>query len=145
MKKSGASCPGPQLVPMERPHKPYDVFFFFFLYMPPPGFSLRWAICMDGSLLDDVFFFFFFFLYMPPPGFSFRAICMDFVVVVDLNSGVSVTAVEPAAWADSDKVTTPAAPRSALRMNDFTIEPHWLKVLRQITYSPEDELKMNEE
>jgi hypothetical protein len=47
---------------------------------------------------------------------------MDFVVVVNLNSGVSVTAVEPAAWANSDKATRPAAPRSALRRSDFMIE-----------------------
>ena len=42
-------------------------------------------------------------------------------VVVDLNNGVSVTAVAPAAWADSDKATRPVAPRSALRKNDFII------------------------
>src|SRR5436190_11889532 len=99
-------------------------FFFDFLYMPPPGFSFR-AICMDGVVVVDVSFlcfFFFDFLYMPPPGFSFRAIFMDCVVDVDLNSGMSVTAVEPAAWADSDKATRPAAPRSVARTNDFMFE-----------------------
>jgi hypothetical protein len=45
---------------------------------------------------------------------------MGFTVsVFDLNSGVSVTAVEPVALAGSDKATRPAAPRSALRVNDF--------------------------
>ena len=63
-------------------------------------------------------FFFFFFFKPAPPGFSLRwASCMSFVAVVDLNSGVSVTDVEPAAWADSDKATRPAAARSAVRMN----------------------------
>src|SRR3954452_11829069 len=99
-------------------------FFFDFLYMPPPGFSFR-AICMDCVVVvEDSFFAFFFFdfLYMPPPGFSFRAICMYGVVAVDLNSGVSVTDVVPAAWADNDKATRPAAPRSAVRINDFIID-----------------------
>src|SRR3954464_13673568 len=103
-------------------------FFFDFLYMPPPGFSFR-AICMDGIVVVEVSFlafFFFDFLYMPPPGFSSRASCMYCVVTVDLNSGVSVSAVEPAAWADSDKATRPAAPRSALRVNDFMFEPSML-------------------
>src|SRR5436190_14954522 len=57
-------------------------FFFDFLYMPPPGFSLRWASCMDGvdESNSECFFFFFDFLYMPPPGFSLRwANCMDSV------------------------------------------------------------------
>src|SRR5437762_3884525 len=76
----------------------------------------------DESYVGLCAFFFFDFLYMPPPGFSFRAICMDCVVDVDLNSGMSVTAVEPAAWADSDKATRPAAPRSAARTNDFMFE-----------------------
>jgi hypothetical protein len=31
--------------------------------------------------------------------------------------------VVPAAWADSDKATRPAVPRSALRINDFMIAP----------------------
>src|SRR4051795_2354303 len=91
--------------------------------MPPPGFSFR-AICMDCVVVvEDSFlaFFFFDFLYMPPPGFSFRAICMYCDVAVDLNSEVSVTDVAPAAWADSDKATRPAVPRSAVRMNDFII------------------------
>src|SRR6476661_774193 len=76
-------------------HSYFFFFFFDFLYMPPPGFSFR---------------------NMPPPGFSFRwASSRGCVVAVDLNSGVSVTAVELAAWADNDKATRPAAPRSAVR------------------------------
>ena len=38
------------------------------------------------------------------------------VVVLGLNTGVSVTAVELAASADSDNATTPAAARSAVRI-----------------------------
>ena len=43
------------------------------------------------------------------------------LVVLGLNAGVSVTVVELAAWADSDKATTPAAARSAVRI-DFMFE-----------------------
>src|ERR1044072_3425810 len=79
--------------------EPYFFFFFFdFLYMPPPGFSLR---------------------NMPPPGFSLRwATWMSSVDRRGLNAGVWVVG-EPAAWADSDMATRPAAPRSAVRTNAF--------------------------
>jgi hypothetical protein len=43
-------------------------------------------------------------------------------VAAEFNSGVSPATVELNAWAGSDKATTPAAPRSAVRMNDFMIE-----------------------
>ena len=55
--------------------------------------------------------------------------CMGVDVDVDFNSGVSVTAVELAAWTGSDKATRPAAPRSALRTNDFMIGPQRLVVM----------------
>jgi hypothetical protein len=78
----------------------------------------------SGQPYFFIFFFFFDFLKPTPPGFSFRAaICIGAVVDVDFMSAVSVTAVEPAAWADSDKATRPAAPRSALRTNDFMVRP----------------------
>src|SRR3954466_7235974 len=92
--------------------------------MTPPGFSLR-AIFMDcvvGADASFLCFFFFDFLYMPPPGFSSRAICMVFVVVDEFNSHVSLTGVELVAWAESDRATRPAAPKSAVRMNDFMCE-----------------------
>src|SRR3954452_16421319 len=124
-KRPGALAPGLELVPMERcaPRSPYAcffAFFFFFLYMPPPGFSSR-AICIIGVVVfSDVFFaFFFFFLYMPPPGFSSRANCIYGVAVVELNA-LSVTPIEPAAWADSDRARRPAAPRSAVPTNFMT-------------------------
>ena len=103
--------------------------------------SCRWR----GLALSMNYFFFFFFdfLYMPPPGFSFRAICMYCVVDDDLIAAVSVTDVEPAAWADSDKATRPAAPRSAVRTNDFIAKTSWLIVQRHMTYASENELEMN--
>jgi|RhiMetdeSRZDD1v2_1073273.scaffolds.fasta_scaffold2060260_1 hypothetical protein len=96
--KPGATCPG--LAQAEAALAPGEPYFFFFA------------------------FFFFDCLKPTPPGFSFRgcwAICIGAGVDVDFSSGESVTAVEPAAWADSDKATRPAAPRSALRTNDFMV------------------------
>src|SRR5436190_714440 len=98
------------------------------------------------SASDQCIFFFFFFFFRPaPPGFSLRwASCMFCVVAFDLIDAVSVAEVEPAALADSDKARRPAAPRSAVRMNDFILKPRWLVLQRKKSYSPENELKMND-
>src|SRR5436305_7174264 len=115
--------------------------------MPPPGLSSRWSSCLDTvaeSTCEWFFFFFFDFLYMPPPGFSLRAICKDFVVVDEFNSDVSPRVVELVAWAGSDRITRPAAPRSALRTIDFMNEPHWVGGLIVLRHrSKAIPLKMN--
>src|SRR5215213_467811 len=113
----GQSCPA-------APDESYFfvIFFFFDFFTPgPPGFSLRNPGPPGFSLRKPA-----------PPGFSLRWAIFMGSVVVALNCGVSVVAVEPAAWAESDQATRPAPARSALRMNDFMIEPRWLKVQKQI-------------